>query len=454
MHVFYWLFILSYLGAQVVALYPKNTENVTITRIAFGSCSKTTHQQKLWPFVMDYDPDLWIWLGDNVYADKKLSILPIFWPRPLNEVKEIYQTQYDMEGYSELRKSKYVVGIWDDHDGGLNNMDKHFINKDAVKAIALDFFDEPLESPRRTRSGMYESYTFGPPGRKVQIVLPDLRYHRDPHNEPNADLLGEEQWAWLESVLLEEEAEIRIIGSALQVLTDLHALMYPLGPESWSLYPRCRERLLDIVVKNNVSGTVFLSGDVHYADLAKESCWAGGDAYYPAYDFSSSGMTHTIADIAPQSIKGAARIWTLWALPVPSRLFEPFSEHNFGTITIHWGDDHNPGDETTIEMAVVGENGEAAWRHIVPLRDLQLSADPRAPDQPPPEHVVCSKGRRLGLVEANRFRLSLFVLLLVVTLLLRLLWSLVRSFMRLLWKPGRATGSNRERAAKVKDKSD
>ncbi|KAI4366237.1 hypothetical protein MLD38_022136 [Melastoma candidum] len=39
--------------------------------------------------------------------------------------------------------------------------------------------DEPIESPRRKQEGVYMSYTFGPSGRQVKVILLDTRYHRD-----------------------------------------------------------------------------------------------------------------------------------------------------------------------------------------------------------------------------------------------------------------------------------
>ena len=50
--------------------------------------------------------------------------------------------------------------------------------KDASRRIFLDFWDEPAGSPRRDRDGVYASYVFGPPGQRVQVILPDLRYNR------------------------------------------------------------------------------------------------------------------------------------------------------------------------------------------------------------------------------------------------------------------------------------
>ena len=48
-----------------------------------------------------------------------------------------------------MSKTK-IVGIWDDHDYGIDNADKTFKYKDVMKEHFLTFIDEPLDSIRRT----------------------------------------------------------------------------------------------------------------------------------------------------------------------------------------------------------------------------------------------------------------------------------------------------------------
>ena len=126
--------------------------------------------------------------------------------------------------------------------------------KEESRRIFLDFWQEPSGSPRRDRDGIYASYVFGPPGERVQVILPDLRYNRTAMTpmalqgakyeawgrkrgcrgpaaagtlraqpRPSATMLGERQWQWLERQL-EVPAEVRLFGSSVQVLADRHGL--------------------------------------------------------------------------------------------------------------------------------------------------------------------------------------------------------------------------------------
>lgn len=64
-----------------------------------------------------------------------------------------------------------VIGIWDDHDFGINNGGMEYSDKDGSQALLMDFLGEPADSPRRSREGVYASYTFGSSYPVVQIVL-------------------------------------------------------------------------------------------------------------------------------------------------------------------------------------------------------------------------------------------------------------------------------------------
>ncbi|MFX9912103.1 hypothetical protein ABTP43_20035, partial [Acinetobacter baumannii] len=79
-----------------------------------------------------------------------------------------------------LRAQVPVVATWDDHDYGEDDAGGEYPMKEQSRRIFLDFWGEPVDSLRRERDGVYTSYTFGPEGRRVQLILLDLRYNRAP----------------------------------------------------------------------------------------------------------------------------------------------------------------------------------------------------------------------------------------------------------------------------------
>lgn len=51
----------------------------------------------------------------------------------------------------------------------------------------------------------------------MQVILLDVRYHRDPIGS-DGTMLGEVQWRWFEDELRNSDAQIHIIGSSIQVV--------------------------------------------------------------------------------------------------------------------------------------------------------------------------------------------------------------------------------------------
>ena len=105
----------------------------------------------------------------------------------------------------------------DDHDFGVNDGGADFAQKDVSQGLFLDFLGVPKDSPRRAQHGVYTSYTFGPIGRQVKILLLDARYHRPPPGS-DGDILGEAQWNWLETELHQSQAQLHFIASGTNPL--------------------------------------------------------------------------------------------------------------------------------------------------------------------------------------------------------------------------------------------
>lgn len=259
----------------------------SISRISFGSCYHQGAESPIWDRIAGGAPDLFLFLGDVVYADTADP----------GRMKDAYNTLDREPAFSRFRQRVPLLGVWDDHDYGLNDGGGDFVGKVASRNAFLNFLHEPETSIRRSRSGIYQSYELGPADRRIQLILLDTRFNRSPHGkpgwfswwfkskvvnrDPGATILGEEQWNWLEGEL-KKPAVFRIIASSIQVLADDHPY------ESWSRFPGERERLMELLRKTGAQGVVFLSGDRHFAEIVRRQ----EPGLYPLYDFTSSGLTH------------------------------------------------------------------------------------------------------------------------------------------------------------------
>jgi alkaline phosphatase D len=89
----------------------------------------------------------------------------------------------------------------------------------------------------------------------VHILLLDLRFDAD---KRSGDKLGEDQLAWLNEKLDTVRANVTIIVSGIQIIPDRYFYYESFGPLN-------KEKVFNLLQKHNVSGVVFLSGDVHFA---------------------------------------------------------------------------------------------------------------------------------------------------------------------------------------------
>ena len=273
-----------------------------LTRIAFGSCNSQERPQPLWDAILANRPQLWIWTGDNIYADTE----------DMTAMAAMYAQQKSQPGYRRLLAACPVIGTWDDHDYGLNDGGREYRQRAPSQQALLDFLDEPPTSPRRRRRGVYASYLYGPPAKRIKVILLDTRYHRDAPG-PTADVLGAEQWKWLEDELLGSTARVHVIASSIQVLASEHKY------EKWANFPASRRRLLTLVRETAPAGTLFLSGDRHLAEISRYDSlgWA-----QPLYDITSSGMTHSYSSFPGE--------------PNSLRVGEVFRYENFGLLQVDW----------------------------------------------------------------------------------------------------------------------
>ena len=198
--------------------------DTVVSRIAFGSCGHQDHDQPILNTVVAKKPDLFIYLGDNIYGDTK----------DMEVLKAKYAKLGSKTEFQNLRANIPTLSVWDDHDYGWNDAGKEYPFKGRSKDIFLDFWNVPAGSMRREHAGIYGSHYFSDQKRTVQIILLDTRTFRDPlkrnpkplpegsvfkndyQPDPAQDktLLGNEQWAWLADEL-KKKADLRVVCSCL-----------------------------------------------------------------------------------------------------------------------------------------------------------------------------------------------------------------------------------------------
>lgn len=224
----------------------------SVTKIAVLGCHNQGEEAPAIPyFVNKLKPDYSIWIGDNVYADTETD------PKHIQRQLEVLENK---AGFKELRKSSKFMVTWDDHDYGLNNAGKDYKFKEESKQIHRKFWKLENDVPS-DRDGIYHARLEKlPNGKTIQFLMVDVRYNKDEPG-PKADILGENQWKWLEAEL-KKPADVRFFLSGIQVL--LHK---PTHWEAWVRMGKSRKRLMNLIKSTGAENIIFVTGDQHYVEV-------------------------------------------------------------------------------------------------------------------------------------------------------------------------------------------
>jgi alkaline phosphatase D len=333
----------------LAAAFAADRSDLVLQRIAFGSCAHQDRPQPIWAQVSLARPDLFILLGDNVYGDTE----------DMDLLRAKYAKFDQVPGFRRLRESTPLLATWDDHDYGENDAGANYLRRAESQQVFLDFMRVPADSPRRRRAGIYHAQLFGPPDRRVQVILLDTRYHRSPlvkrvdparlargpyvaNEDPQSTVLGAEQWDWLEAQL-RIPARLRFIASSIQVVPEDH------GWEKWMNFPHERERLFRMIRETGAAGVVFLSGDRHLAELSMMD----GGVGYPLYDITSSGINQASPRWRRYE-ENRHRVGTMnWG-------------NHFGMVDIDWG-----REDPRLSFQIRDADGDIAIQRKVFLSTLQ-----------------------------------------------------------------------------------
>ncbi|MEO0481777.1 MAG: alkaline phosphatase D family protein [Planctomycetota bacterium] len=341
-------------------------DDTILSRISFGSCAFEDRPQPIWNRVVEEEPQLWIWGGDNIYIDldargeakyaEETATADGFRTRTERKYAKLFaQPEYQ----DLLAREPFLLATWDDHDFGLNDAGVEFRYKQLAQELFLNAWGVPKDSPRRQREGVYHCETFGPVGQRVQVLVLDTRYHRSalqefrrtgrgfpgyrPVRDRELTMLGEDQWTWLEA-RFREPADVRLVVSSIQFVSEEHRF------EKWANLPADRQRMVRLIEETGAEGVVFLSGDRHHGELSRMH----RDGDYPLYDLTASGLT--------QSNRRSR-----FSLPETNRhrVGSVANGHHFGDLDIDWSE-----PDPLLRMRIVYAWGEVPVEQTIRLSEL------------------------------------------------------------------------------------
>lgn len=256
--------------------------------IVFASCNDQDRDQPLWDPILGHSPDLFIWGGDNIYADTD----------NMQKMKADYDKLKANEGYTKLRALTTVIGTWDDHDYGKNDGGVEWGVKGEAQKLFWDFLDTPQDDPIRNQAGVYHKKVIKTEAGSVQILLLDTRSFRTPMlpsedpdrrykawpEDHDGTVLGDVQWAWLAEQLQDDAHDFTIILTSIQFMSGDH------GYEKWGHFPSEVKKMYETLKQAKAGNIFMLSGDRHHGEIQVNN---EAGLSYPLIELTSSGLTHT-----------------------------------------------------------------------------------------------------------------------------------------------------------------
>lgn len=301
-------------------------------RVAFGSCCRNQYDphQRIWNTVRALEPDMFLWLGDNIYADSDQPAA----------ITDLYARSRNVERLEPLLRSVPQLATWDDHDFGYNDSDRLSPYKQQSLRLFKRFWANPAYG-EADNPGVYFRQHYG----GVDFFVLDGRYHRDPTDRPDnagKTMLGAKQKAWLKRELKASTAPFKVLA----IGTGWSSAENEEGGDSWAVYMAERNEIFDFIRDEGIGGVVCISGDSHMGEL---NCipWSerGG---YDIYDLCSSPLAQLPA---AKNLRQApeVRVRDTWTRTVNTGL-------------MHFD---MRGDTPTLTYTLHDDMGAAVWEPLV-----------------------------------------------------------------------------------------
>ena len=249
-------------------------------RVAFGSCCRIQFdaEQQIWDTVRKLDPDLFLWLGDNIYGDSDE-------PAALTD---LYSRGRVVERLQPLLRTTPQLAIWDDHDFGHNDSDGTNPYKSSSLQVFKNFWANPSYGEAGS-PGVYFKHSHG----GVDFFFLDGRFNRDPIRKPDTaakTMLGARQKQWLKDALRASTAAFKVLVSG----GGWSSAENEDGGDSWAVFMTERNELFDFIRDHDIGGVFCISGDSHMGEInCIPRSQSGG---YDIYDMCSSPLAQMPAN--------------------------------------------------------------------------------------------------------------------------------------------------------------
>lgn len=209
-------------------------------------------------------------------ADKRLMFKQLYDPNSLGLSDFV----------NNILRKMPIAHHWDDHDAGKNGIDKRYRFWDRSYQVFGEFI--PTYELPSTPPGIWHKFSYA----HVDFFVLDNRSQRDPRVDPDdinksmldGNNLGPSgQLEWLQQGLLSSSARWKIIFSSVVINPTGEGL------DRWAGYQTEWQTLRSFIETNQISGIIFISGDLHSGGIDNGIAAGFPEMLVPTADGKSVG---------------------------------------------------------------------------------------------------------------------------------------------------------------------
>ena len=246
-----------------------------------GYCRDAEDGYRIFRAMTDRAAELFLFVGDTIYADQACGgtphvRMPVSVAESLADFRAKHRYNRADPALQAFFRTTTVYPIWDDHE-----VRNNFVGpEDPLMPVGRRAFQEyfPVVGPPEEPERLYRAIRWG---RHVEIFILDTRQYRSSNatpDGPHKSMLGTAQRRWFLDAATASDATWKLVvssvplgiftgGRAADSWSSANVLGYPRGATTGFTHER--DLILAELRARDVRNVVFLTGDVHHAELIR-----------------------------------------------------------------------------------------------------------------------------------------------------------------------------------------
>jgi alkaline phosphatase D len=269
-------------------------------------CKDSTDGFPILDTVRDRRPDVFMGLGDMIYADNACGLVGMYGNTqipgdfgPATDRASFwshYRYARSEPKLQRLLRGTDYVGVWDDHEvindfgpaTDIGTLPPYTPGVHLMPPGLQAFLDyTPIASAEQAPDRLYRSFRWG---KNVEVFMLDTRQYRDPNFAADSDanpktMLGAQQLAWLEQGLAASDARWKVIVSSVPMSIPT-GFPPSNGRDGWANYDQNTGyehellRILGFMHDHGINDSVWITTDVHFAEAFRYTPFADDPSFH------------------------------------------------------------------------------------------------------------------------------------------------------------------------------